>query len=492
MSWLADIAGRAEGLLNQLDQTAATALQKTSRSPSLQSFGATTTIPSEVMSPSTSDLRSIQKDQKPSYASSLSSFPSRQGVAMPSREEMETERLMEYLNDNDSHSSFNKFSRKSSSSSLRSLPIVVQQSTFIGQSLRTEATPTNEVELQKSSPVEKNLIEYKAREQDYQKALQAKDGQLAVLRIRLQDVDQQLHLRNERLKKLERDQEKYCIARIQRLELEQSGTLQQLTSVQKGLTEEKIRCNEFAEQLKLAKYNLESNKLEFDEYKQKATKILQSKEKLIATLKNEEGASATSSENTNLLIQLEELKTERDLLKEDLQQAHLQLYNLRNETQELESQLAQEQRANLEQQRSLQDQCQTYQQSSAQYREQYEQLKQDYQCVQDELRRQHLVLQNKLREKDTEIARLINQVAQRTPKSANENEQDLRIKQLTENLIQKQTVIEALQTDKQSLNLQLERLEKLYREAESAAIRASSSSVIDMGANEDVYVLAYS
>lgn len=101
----------------------------------------------------------------------------------------------------------------------------------------------------------------------------------------------------------------------------------------------------------------------------------------------------------NLKVLLEELKTERDILKDDLQQAHLQMYNLKADMQvgkinftnnssthfycfaaifleELETQLATEQRSSLEQQRQLQDQCQTYQQTSAQYREQFEQLKQ--------------------------------------------------------------------------------------------------------------------
>jgi len=52
-------------------------------------------------------------------------------------------------------------------------------------------------------------------------------------------------------------------------------------------------------------------------------------------LKNENsgGVGGTLDENTNLLVQLEEIRTERDLLKEDLQQAHLQVYNLRGESQ---------------------------------------------------------------------------------------------------------------------------------------------------------------
>src|SRR4051812_16652860 len=108
------------------------------------------------------------------------------------------------------------------------------------------------------------------------------------------------------------------------------------------------------------------------------------------------------------------------------------------------------------------------------------------------MRRQHLTLQTKLQEKDAEISRLINQVlllfifllqllfilkiflgmvhfdfqaAHRPTLYNNENELENRVRHLTENLIQKQTVIEALQTDKQSLSLQLERMEVSFRDS---------------------------
>jgi hypothetical protein len=45
--------------------------------------------------------------------------------------------------------------------------------------------------------------------------------------------------------------------------------------LERQIADEKRKCKEFSEQLRLAKYNLEQNKHEFDEYKQKAQRILQ-------------------------------------------------------------------------------------------------------------------------------------------------------------------------------------------------------------------------
>jgi len=55
--------------------------------------------------------------------------------------------------------------------------------------------------------------------------------------------------------------------------------------------------------------------------------------------------------------------------------------------------------------------------------------------------------------------KVVLQVSQRFYRESVDSEQDVRIRQLTENLIHKQTIIEALHTDKQTLTLQLERLE---------------------------------
>lgn len=99
-------------------------------------------------------------------------------------------------------------------------------------------------------------------------------------------------------------------------------------------------------QLKSYKTNNNNLKQELEDYKSKAAKILQSKEKLIASLKDgvvginnsnsNNGETTVSSEsNTSrmsiTLIEIEELKNERDFLKEELQSKNVAIEMLKSE-----------------------------------------------------------------------------------------------------------------------------------------------------------------
>lgn len=77
-------------------------------------------------------------------------------------------------------------------------------------------------------------------------------------------------------------------------------------------------------------------KQEFEEYKLKATKTLQAKDRLIATLK-ENASDDPNQENSSgnglniKSIEIDELKLERDSLKEDLNSKNAALEMLRSE-----------------------------------------------------------------------------------------------------------------------------------------------------------------
>lgn len=59
--------------------------------------------------------------------------------------------------------------------------------------------------------------------------------------------------------------------------------------------------------------------------------------------------------------------------------------------------------------------------------------------------------------------------------TASETELEMRLHHLTENLIQKQTLVESLSTEKNSLKLQLERSGQQCKDMEQAAARSSSN-----------------
>ena len=100
----------------------------------------------------------------------------------------------------------------------------------------------------------------------------------------------------------------------------------------------KAKNNELTAQLKNSKTTYTFLKQEFEEYKLKATKTLQAKERIIATLKdsnshNSENSDGTgSSEGLNIKsIEIDELKLERDSLKEELNSKNVSIELIKSE-----------------------------------------------------------------------------------------------------------------------------------------------------------------
>ncbi|XP_013406597.1 golgin subfamily A member 5 isoform X2 [Lingula anatina] len=360
------------------------------------------------------------------------------------------------------------------------------------------------------------IRELRSRESDLQEALAAKDSQLGVLRVRYEEAEKGLESKKkllgelnseknrilqdqssmsgvqsqalESLKEklaeaeaaLRREQDAYknaqqeAMQRQSKLEAEQQSLAAQLRDTQKKLSEEKARANEMSNQMKSAKTNLDASKQELADYKDKATRILQSKDRLIATLKEGSGmadADAVSS------VETEELKQERDILKEELQQSKMTVDNLRAELQDLETQLQNESDTAQEQIRSLEEQLREETRRREDAEQEILKQKQELQYTHEELYKQKTSLQSRLQDREADIEKLRNQLTTKSLSSTSESELEGRLHALTESLIQKQTMIEALSTEKNSLVLQLERMEGQYKEAQSAAIRAMSTHV---------------
>ena len=79
--------------------------------------------------------------------------------------------------------------------------------------------------------------------------------------------------------------------------------------------------------------------------------------------------------------------------------------------------------------------------------------------AQEELLKQKTAFQNRISDRENEIARLRSQLTTKNMSTSSQAELENRLHTLTESLIQKQTRLEALSTEKNSLSLQLERME---------------------------------
>lgn len=376
-----------------------------------------------------------------------------------------------------------------------------------------------------SSKHDHMLRELQSRESDLMEVLGAKDSQLAVLRIRLEEADKELHskkievdrLQGERsrilqdhtdssgmhsqaldsLKQklvevedaLKREQEAYKQAqqessdRQSKLEKEQRSFTEALAAAEKKAADDRAKVQDLSNQLKTARHNLESAKQELTEYKEKATRILQSKERLIASLREGSGASGESMGVSNL--EYDSVKQERDMFREELQQSKMTADNLKSELQEIEMQLQQESDAANDQIRSLEETIQEENRRRVDAEQDLLKQKQELQYAIEEMNRQKGAFQNKINEKESDIEKLRNQLTTKTMSSSTEGELESRVRSLTESLIQKQTVLESLSTEKNSLSLQLERLEQQYKDVQSSSLR-TNTTVVHVNDDDDV------
>ncbi|EGW09722.1 golgin subfamily A member 5 isoform X1 [Cricetulus griseus] len=360
--------------------------------------------------------------------------------------------------------------------------------------------------------------ELRAQVDDLTEAVAAKDSQLAVLKVRLQEADQVLSSRTEALEALQseksrimqdhnegsslqnqalqtlqerlheadatlkREQESYrqmqseFAARLNKMEVERQNLAEAVTLAERKYSEEKKKVDELQQQVKLHKSSLESSKQELIDYKQKATRILQSKEKLINSLK--EGSSFEGLDSSAAgSMELEELRHEKEMQKEEIQKLMGQVHQLRSELQDMEAQQVSEAESAREQLQDLQDQIARQKASKQELETELDRMKQEFHYVEEDLHRTKNTLQSRIKDREEEIQKLRNQLTNKTLSNSSQSELESRLHQLTETLIQKQTMLESLSTEKNSLVFQLERLEQ---QVHSTSTGPSNGSSINM------------
>uniref|UniRef100_A0A3Q1F392 Golgin subfamily A member 5 n=1 Tax=Acanthochromis polyacanthus TaxID=80966 RepID=A0A3Q1F392_9TELE len=372
------------------------------------------------------------------------------------------------------------------------------------------------------SQTDRTLRELRSQVDDLTEALSAKDGQLAVLKIRLDEADQLLKSRSsaleeaqkeksrimqdhtegssmhsqaletiqERLREadlaLRREQDSYrqmqseYAGRLSKVEVERQTLAETVTAAERRAAEEKLRVDDFQQQLKSAKAAAESAKQELQDYKHKASRILQSKEKLISSLKEGSGLDTLDGSGA-MALELEELRHEKELQREEIQKLQGQVQTLRTEIQDLENQALVEAETWREQQVQLQEQQALQNRAKQEVEAEVERYKQELQYLEEEQHRAKTSLQSRIKDREDEIQKLRNQLTNKTLSSSSQTELENRLHQLTETLIQKQTMLEALGTEKNSLVFQLERLEQQLKNAQGGQ---SGGPAINMSALE--------
>ncbi|CAF0899642.1 unnamed protein product [Didymodactylos carnosus] len=427
------------------------------------------------------------------------------------------------------------------------------------QSYESELQNSKRLQLQyqqQISECDALLRDLRTKESDYLEALSTKDSQIALLRIRLQESDDLCKQKQQLIDQLQQE----CVQtqafdslqlKISQLEFELStrqfdmdklqndyydvqkqaqDDKQQLLDLlkvnEKKMANEKQHVQDIQQQNKQLKVLIQQLELDMQDYKQKAQRILQTKDTLIAKLKefsqqkqqhragihdaesilhsdqqqSSDDSNIDLSDNGNLSpigssssqinwsqINYDELKIENDLYKSELKQRELLIYNLKHDLSEYELQQQHYNEQTHAELQQLQDQLQDEKHRYSLLEQDCKKLKTDYHLLQDDLHKQKHQMYTQLTERERDLEKVRLQLTSKTINHLNDNELEKRLQTLTENLIQKQTIIETLQTDKQSLNLQLERLESRlndYDQISTASSQKRNVTTIQMSSDQ--------
>ena len=411
------------------------------------------------------------------------------------------------------------------------------------------------------------LRDLRSRESDSNEVLTTKDSQIALLRVRLAESDELLktkssqceHLQGQcarilqdhtdssgiqshafdslqsRITQLEQElqqrahenerlnEEKHLFEK--RSNDERQQLIDQLKSAEKRLHDERLQMHDQQQQTKHAKNLIHQLEQDNNEYKAKAQRILQTKDKLIAKLKeiaqhrsnlpstgdhqgmhrifktklissfldietlgsnndptlrevnlvgNAYSSSSTSSNWAH--VEYEELKAENELFKQELQSREFTIHTLRSELQEAESLVQHGDEQLHEQTNQLNEQLKDERSRLTLAEQDYRKLKQELNYVHEEYHKHKQTHLIQLNERERELERLRLQLTAKTINHVNDDELEKRLQTLTESLIHKQTIIESLQTDKSSLTMQLERLEKRLDDYEKISSATANNS----------------
>ena len=207
---------------------------------------------------------------------------------------------------------------------------------------------------------------------------------------------------------------------------------------------------------------------------------MQSKDELISSLKN--GNGLVTDETADLEAQ--EITLERDMLRDEV-------VKLRDVTEKL-TRLSNERES-------------THKRDCAELRDQYVKVEQlalaeshrcleleatikshtdDMAYIRSEAARRENSLQQRLKDREEDLHRVRQQLLTRSESRSTDGELESRMRVLTENLIQKQSAIESLNTEKHAMSVQIERLEKRLRDAPKSTESRITVSAATSHSNE--------
>lgn len=230
--------------------------------------------------------------------------------------------------------------------------------------------------------------------------------------------------------------------------------MDEISLLQRNISLEKSSNSELEARLKNSAKSLQDLEQDYNEFKLKANKTLSDKDELIRALKtsdpsgdSDEVKRVLQSQCDAMAIELQELRENSDYLKRCLDRVQ------NEEVFHLNSQI-----------NSLMEDLKTERKLKTDLELELNRFRDDSRSFQEDLHQTKSSLESRISDRDLEIEKLRKQLMSKLSNTKNIDELETRIRGLTENLIQKQTLVEQLTSEKHNISQQLERSELRLRE----------------------------
>uniref|UniRef100_A0A336MQ28 CSON004082 protein n=1 Tax=Culicoides sonorensis TaxID=179676 RepID=A0A336MQ28_CULSO len=456
MSWLQDLAGKAENMLNKLDQNAATVLNQTSEVVSakignnIQSQEQSPLInvkienetPSKIVRPSSrGSLMQLTPKKSASYGGNLSSLAINASSNVTTNGNGSKDDVKHV--DSDKHS--NNSSRRSS---------LTHEGTVIENCDVSKSMQTS-FEAQNDSSIQQRLVE-------------------------LEEICNSLVVEKE-----------FLVERNQMLEEENAKNIQSMSQFESTIARHVNNEIDLNEKLEWARKETNQAITELQQYRTRAQQTLQMKERLIEELKQGHTGHSNTEISSNdvdqivstLKLELNNVKSENRNLLEEISILHDKCEQGKSYTLRLEKLLEagneREQKLNV-----VQDNLVQLKSKCSQLEEDLKAKIQETILLKEQMMKQRGNFLQKLSERDSEILQLRAKASQRVQKTSNETEE--RIHSLTHNLVQKQAALESIIAERNALRIQLEKIDSLQQPTTVIETRTSRPMRIDVNETDDV------
>lgn len=200
---------------------------------------------------------------------------------------------------------------------------------------------------------------------------------------------------------------------------------------------------------------------DFDQYKLRAQRILQDKERALTQLRGEisDINSGVAPVDDTHYLELQALRHEHEVVCEEVLQLEARLQGMREELSEAERRLATARDTERRLQEALETERRVRLAAEDDCRAHVEELR----AVREDLFVQQSSLTAKVRDREIELNKLRKQLSQR-PVLPSSSDVESRLHSLTQALVQKQSAVETLTAERNAAQLQLEKLEHKHQE----------------------------